>query len=52
MRHRTALKTGRTTPPPVQPASRGVFNDYVEMVDRLSAGYIRIPRVRLAPRLP
>jgi hypothetical protein len=41
MRHRTALKTGRTAAQQVYMLHTRAFTDYVAMVDRLSAGYLR-----------
>lgn len=51
MRHRTALKTGRTAADALRPRA---FTDYAAMVDRLSAGYFRPLRLRhtAAPKRP
>lgn len=50
MRHRTALKTGRTAAQQSQALRRGSFNDYAAMVERLSSGYFRPLGARLRAR--
>lgn len=49
MRYRTAVKTGRTAALQALALRRGSFGDYVAMVERLSAGYLRPLRRRGGP---
>jgi hypothetical protein len=56
MKHRTAVKTGRTAALQVQQLRmrEGSFSRYTAMVERLSAGYVRplgvrAPAARRAP---
>jgi hypothetical protein len=49
MRYRTAVKTGRTAALQAQALRRGSFNDYVAMVERLSASEVRPLRLRAVP---
>ncbi len=46
MRHRTAVKTGRTAAIQAQALTRGSFGDYVAMVERLAARSTRASAVR------
>ncbi|HEX6318919.1 MAG TPA: hypothetical protein VFZ84_08585 [Burkholderiales bacterium] len=46
MRHRTAVKTGRTAAMQADGLAPRAFSNYVAMVDRLSAGYFRPMRRR------
>ena len=41
MKHRTAVKTGRTAAMQAAALQPRHFTDYVAMVDRLSTGYMR-----------
>lgn len=52
MRHRTAVKTGRTAAMQAQALTRGSFGDYVAMVERLAAHRARPRAVRFQPRPP
>ena len=53
MRHRTAVKTGRTAAMQVYVLGRGSFRDYAAMVDRLPVGYLRtLTRRQAAHRSP
>jgi hypothetical protein len=54
MRHRTALKTGRTAAAQSDALRPRAFADYAAMVDRLSAGYFRPLHLRqtVAPKRP
>jgi hypothetical protein len=51
MRHRTALKTGRSAEMQASALRPGSFPRYVAMVDQLSTGYVRPLRLRLLPAL-
>lgn len=48
MKHRTALKTGRTAAMQAAALPPRAFTDYAAMVERLSAGYFRPLRLRHA----
>lgn len=51
MRHRIAVKTGRTAAMQAQALSPRAFIEYAAMVDRLSAGYVRpLHRRQPAPK--
>jgi len=50
VRHRTALKTGRTAAMQAAALAPRAFTDYVAMVERLSAGYRPLHRRPLAPK--
>jgi len=49
VRHRTAVKTGRTAAMQAAALVPRAFTDYVAMVDRLSAGNFRPLRRRQPP---
>jgi hypothetical protein len=48
MKHRTAMKTGRTAAQQSDALPPRAFTDYVTMVERFSAGYFRPLRLRRA----